>query len=73
MKSKHDLGCGARQNERCDCRQGRDRRIKRRADKRFKRQRKHIAERTGLHYDETLIETCLRLVLPTKGVKGEKP
>ena len=54
MKSKHDLGCGARDNRECDCEQGRLRKIKQHAVKQIKRQRKKISVRTGIPYEDTL-------------------
>lgn len=56
MKAAHDLGCGARRSEVCDCKAGLDRRITERAAKKLKRQRKQIARRTGLPYGDTLVE-----------------
>lgn len=57
-KSAHDIGCGARKRhpEKCDCKRGLDRKIKQKAKKVFDRQRKTIAEKTGLPYEETVQE-----------------
>lgn len=57
-KSKHDPGCGARESGRCDCEAGRLRRVRRRARAAIKRQRKRISERTGIPFEETLLERC---------------
>jgi len=57
-KSAHDPGCGARKRhpEKCDCKQGHDRRVLQKAKKFLDRQRKEIAENTGLPYEKTIQE-----------------
>ncbi len=59
MKSAHDIGCAARESKKCDCKAGKERRITAHAAKTLKRQRKKIAEKTGLHYDETLVKVTV--------------
>ena len=55
-KSAHDIGCAARQSERCDCTTGRDRRIKRAALESLRRRGNEIyeVERGTLGHDDWL-------------------
>ena len=58
MEKLHDNGCAClpRGDAKCNCKSGKSRKIRNKARSNLKRQRKKIAERTGLHFDDTLIE-----------------
>lgn len=46
MKSKHDIGCEARNNKSCNCKQGHDRKILKYAKETLKRRKSEIIKGT---------------------------
>lgn len=59
-KVPHTLECPSRQNNKCNCVLGLNRIIKSEAKSIFKRQRKTIAKRCDISYEDTLVDTTTR-------------
>jgi len=59
-KVPHTLECPSRQNNKCNCILGYQRQVKKKAKDILKRQRKKIAEKCNISYEDTLVDTTPR-------------